>query len=136
MVYSLCVIESCVALSQVDSHWYSVFRHIEPVLRSKLVKRNPWLKLDGKDLQTWADCALVFAARVKWPCVAHVDELLSLEVRPAVPKPVTPVPLKSVLMKPHERLPDNFEAMMPLQGGHCVYAHNACDHLHVPSRGC
>lgn len=128
LVYSFCDIESCASLRQVDTQWYSIFQHMEAILRSKVMKRNPWLKPDGKDLQTWADCALVLAARLKWPHVDHMDKLAAVVSNPTVRKSVGTIPLGS-----HDRLPHDFEGMLPLQG-HCLRNSVACDHFHVPSK--
>ncbi|KAG5355324.1 hypothetical protein CJU90_4363 [Yarrowia sp. C11] len=63
LVFESADLETCVALRRVSKAWYSCFSNIEKTLKSKLQNRNPWMKPGDVDLQTWADCALVFVSR-------------------------------------------------------------------------
>lgn len=127
LVYSFCDIESCSTLRQVDTSWNSVFRNIEPLLRSKIAERNPWFKPDGRDLQTWADCVILFSARIKWP-LASMDEIEKVEPAKSTRKTVAAHALEC-----GQPLPSNFEAMIQLDI-HCTAFSGACDHIHMRSK--
>lgn len=93
-IYSYCDIETCCILRQVNTHWNSVFYEMEALLHSKLALRHPWIVPDGQDLKTYADCVLVFNARLKWPHVDDIDTLRMFPVEGTASKPVPTVPLE------------------------------------------
>lgn len=77
-VYSFCDVESCVALRQASSFWYTAFQGSDHVLQNVLAARNPWFQLEG-DLVTWGQCLLVFEARLRsWRVVEDSNEMATL----------------------------------------------------------
>ena len=79
-VYSYSDLETCTNLREVSSGWFSAFRQLEPLLKEKMQKRNPWITPGDGDLITWADCVLVFVARLKNP--KWVSFTSALEIKP------------------------------------------------------
>lgn len=121
MVYSFADLESCVALREVSSEWYSSFQHMDHVLSKKLKQRNPWMQPGDSDLKTWRDCVLVFVARLKWPTIDNLDDIkvpTKYESRAAV---------LAVELGLNEKLPENFVSMQPFFRMDCQ---QACDHIH------
>lgn len=72
MIFSHCSLETCATLRQVCSFWYDLYQDYD--FESKLAARCPWFT-PGDDILTWADCALVFAARLRtYECVSQPGE--------------------------------------------------------------
>lgn len=126
MIFSFADLESCVALREVNSEWYSIFQQMDLAFSSKLKQRNPWMQPGDADLQTWRDCVLVFAARLKtWPTTFKLD---NIEVPEKEEKRETVVAFR---LKHGERLPHNFTGMQPSLSDNCQ---QACGHLHANSK--
>lgn len=80
IIFEHCDLESIVQLQQVSSYWYSAYRSLDNVLKTKVQSRNPWMELgeNGTELDTWGDCALVFVGRLnsrQWQAVKTVDDI-------------------------------------------------------------
>lgn len=109
LIFSFSSLESCVALREVNKDWYSTFQNSEAVLERKMKERNPWIKPGDPDLQTWADCVLVFAGRLRcgnWSTTDCLEDALYVPYEPWVTKTVVGHELK-----PDEKLPANFSGM-------------------------
>ncbi|KAG5365778.1 hypothetical protein CJU89_0169 [Yarrowia sp. B02] len=119
LVYSHCDLETCVSLREVSSEWYKVFRQINHVWRSKLRERNPFIEPGDGDIQSYADCVLMFVARLKWPTVRSLNDM-QVSGDPAERKTVVGFELGL-----NEKLPSDFTGMMPFESGCTV----ACDHF-------
>lgn len=94
-LYAQCDLETCTALRQANTFWYSCFELSENALKHKVKERNPWMKPEG-DLRTWGDCALVILSRSRsynWLCMDTIDSVRhdnsgSKKSFPVVAKPV------------------------------------------------
>lgn len=119
LVYSHCDLETCVSLRQVSSAWYKVFGQINHIWRSKMRERNPFIEPGDADMKSYADCVLVFVARLKWPTVSNLNDM-EVSGEPAERNKVVGFELGL-----NEKLPSNFTGMMPFESGCTV----ACDHF-------
>lgn len=123
LVYSFCDLETCVALREVNSGWFSAFKQLEPMLKKKLEKRNPWITPGDGDLITWTDCVLVFVGRLRNPKWEKVDLHTELEMN------LDPVERKAVAaseLKFGELLPSNFKSLVGdggCESGECRHFH-------------
>lgn len=85
MIFSYCDLESCVALRGVSSSWYEAFNNSDFVLKEKMLERSPWMYPEA-DISSWADCVLVFVARLKnkkWKPIRQVSKFRSrMEEKP------------------------------------------------------
>lgn len=109
IIYGSCNLETCVALREVNKAWYAAFQNSEPAMEHKMKERNPWIKPGDPDLQTWADCVLVFAGRLrsgKWKTTACLEEDLHVPYEPWVAKTVV-----GEVVDPDEKLPANFSGI-------------------------
>lgn len=123
MVYSLADLEDCVALRQVDHSWYSAFQQMEHLWESKMSERNLWMKPNDPDLASWADCVLVFVARVKtWTPMNSMDAA-RLQGKTAEMKATVAVELHE-----SEKLPSDFTSMVGHLKDNCGC--RVCDNLH------
>ncbi|KAG5359507.1 hypothetical protein CJU90_5330 [Yarrowia sp. C11] len=118
MVFDCADLETCVALRRVSKAWYSCFSNIEDTLKDKLQKRNPWMKPGDVDLQTWADCVLVFVSRKlgqKWQL--HTGPLpSSWEIPPQTsPEDSLPDSVVGMEMDFGDTLPKDFCAVSEFQ---------------------
>lgn len=117
MIYDCADLETCVNLREASSAWYSLFHKLN--FKPKMRSRNPWI-VPQDDLNSWADCVLVFVARLKtWKSVASIEDIRvpeKLETRNTV---------VAFEMAQDEKLTDNFSGMMGWAGNH------RCEHLQV-----
>lgn len=113
MVYSYCSLESCLALRHVTSQWYHAFHDCEGIFEQKLNERCPWIYPEG-DLKSWADCVLVFLARLLNPVWTREKSISGLKV----PKPDGRSPSRLVARELKQTLPVGFE---PLQCGDILH---------------
>lgn len=117
MIYSQADLESCVNLRQVSSSWFEAFFEIESILASKVKARNPWFKPGDADVATWADCALVFVARLDtWTEVESLDDF---DVSQAIVRTNTHT-VVAVELKEDEKLPRDFIGMVDHEAGNCT----------------
>lgn len=121
LIYSACDLETCVVLREVNSEWYNLFQQMGPLFKRKLHLRNPWFG-PGDSLNTWADCVLVFVARLQWPTTTDLD---GLDV-PQKKEDKQTVVASELGYK--ERLPAEFSAMQP---HHATCSQVVCDHVHA-----
>lgn len=110
LIFAATDIETCVKLREVSRDWYVAFHDSEGLFERKLRERNPWIKPGDPDLQTWADCVLVFVKRLqsgKWETTTAQD-LSNIQV------PVQPIVQRTVVgseLQLDEKLPSNFSGM-------------------------
>lgn len=64
LIYSSADLETCVALREINSQWYSVFHNLDELWKTKMGERNPWMMPGDGDLETWQDVVLVFVKRL------------------------------------------------------------------------
>lgn len=110
LIFAATDIDTCVELREVSKDWYAAFHDSEGVLERKLSKRNLWIKPGDDDLQSWADCVLVFVRRLqsgKWSTVAP-QELSVIQESAQAAKRMTVVGSELDL---DEKLPSNFSGM-------------------------
>ncbi|KAG5366746.1 hypothetical protein CJU89_1182 [Yarrowia sp. B02] len=101
-------LERCLALRQVSSEWYITFNSCEGVMKSQMLKRNPWVRPGDPDLQSWADCVLVFGSRLKsgkWKTLESVEDMERQEI-PASLNVVVGLELKE-----HARFPESLAGL-------------------------
>lgn len=123
LVFSHCDLESCVALRQVNSSWYSFYNNNETVLKSLLSKRCPWITPQcGNQLSSWADCALVFVSRLQSKKWTSCDRLPTQHQSQTPIKRILPIELTK-----DEKLPKDFTPLHSHSGRYCDYS---CDYLH------
>lgn len=127
LIYWQLDLETCVVLRQANFSWYTAFQDNEKLWERKLRRRNPWIKPDGSQLNSWAECVLVFAARVKsWPRVDNIDKMeLEKDREPAQCESVVAVELKN-----GESLSSGFQGMMEHDEPHCSSMY--CEQYHCP----
>lgn len=125
IIYSLADLESTVILRQVDKSWYYTFQQLERLWKDFLRDRNPWIRPQSCNVSSWADCVLIFAARLRtWSAVDNIDDI-EIPDTPAITKTVVGVPLSF-----SETLPSSFEPL-------CAHKHRnlchfeVCEHLHT-----
>lgn len=128
MIYSLCDLETCYDLRQVNSTWnYGFLQVPETTWKNKLRYRNPWMIPHDGELTSYAECVLKFVGRLKtWIPVQSVDDM---EIPTETPKS-----LDCIIAEPlekHEKLPESFEPMLDKYPGQC---HHWCEHIHGRSR--
>ncbi|KAG5358542.1 hypothetical protein CJU89_5143 [Yarrowia sp. B02] len=122
-IYAAADLETCVALREVSTRWYTVFQESECLLRAKLRRRNPWMKPGDPELKTWHDCVLVFVGRLrsgKWMTTDTLDKI-KITKKNALRKTVVGMELGV-----DQKLPGDFVSIMDDCG--CDIA--ACEHLH------
>lgn len=125
LIFSNCDLESCVALRQVNSTWYSAYNQSEAVLKSLLTRRCPWIAPQtGSSFSSWADCALVLVSRLKskkWTVADDFNELDQFRT-------VSPInEISAVVLKKGQKLPENFSPLHPHTGSYCTHS---CGCLH------
>lgn len=115
MVFGFADLESCVALRQVNKDWYDAFKVSDWLMEHKMKERNLWIKPGDPDLQTWADCVLVFTARLhggKWKTFNDVEkDLEKLQGRKAAENKV----IVGLVLSLDEVLPASFSGMLEKQ---------------------
>ncbi|KAG5357935.1 hypothetical protein CJU89_4426 [Yarrowia sp. B02] len=107
MVYSYADLESCVALRQVNSAWYSAFQTLDYILRPKVKARNPWMEPGDADMS-----------------IKDIPESKNLKKHSAC---------VCLELEKWEKLPSMFTGM----SGEFLCSGGTCDHLHLdalPSR--
>lgn len=123
MIFDLSSLEACVALREASKGWYAAFQNSERIMKRKMKQRNPWMKPGDPELQTWADCVLVFVGRLqsgKW-------EPYDRDPMPAIrraSRPVTGQVTRTVVgveLELDERLPANFSDMLDNPDSVSVY---------------
>lgn len=125
LVFSFSDLETCVALREVSSQWYSVFYHIQGLWKSKMKQRNPWMAPEG-DLQTWQDVVLVFVKRLQngvWKKSKNLDTV-ELKGNDTPPEIVVGKELKF-----GEKLPSSFVSLTDSSACQA----RVCEHVHVVS---
>lgn len=78
VLYSVADLETCVALREVSSKWYTAFKMYGDNMMNAVKSRTLGLTPgeNGCELQSWGDCALVFVGRLrnsKWEKVEEED---------------------------------------------------------------
>lgn len=110
LIFAATDIATCVELREVSKDWHSAFNDSEGVMERKLRERNPWIKPGDSDLQSWADCLLVFVRRLqsgKWSTTTAKD-------MPKIKVPALPVKRMTVVgeeLELDEKLPSNFSGI-------------------------
>lgn len=111
MIYTAADLESCVSLRQVNVDWYATFYNNDGFLEPKVSARNPWMEPGEGDLQSWADCAIVFVGRLqsgKWTSTKSLPGFNAWDTRaqPDMNKTIVAHELKM-----DQKLPRNFKSI-------------------------
>ncbi|KAG5366033.1 hypothetical protein CJU89_0443 [Yarrowia sp. B02] len=130
LIYASADLETCVALRQVSSVWYSTFQALDTILAPKMRARNPWIEPGDADLSTWRDCVLVFVGRLKSGKWVAIDNIHKAKPVPGELADVNKV-VVGFNIGQDEKLPANFTSMMG--DLHCKY--KPCEHLHFSVGG-
>lgn len=117
-------LETCVVMRQVSTDWFSVFQHADPILKTKLKERSPWMTPGDGEMETWQDCVLVFVGRLnsgKWktsdriPCPFKTGEATQRQC------------LVSFDLAIDQKLPADFRSILD----DCGCLTYMCEHLHI-----
>ncbi|AOW00158.1 hypothetical protein LXG23DRAFT_50885 [Yarrowia lipolytica] len=124
MIYARVDLETCVAIRQVSSKWYTIFQQSDSILRTKLRQRNPWMKPGDGEMKTWQDCALLLVGRLKsdkWHTTDNIDTI-------KVTKPNAPrKTMVSLELFEDENLPSDFTSILD----DCGCGISTCEHVHI-----
>lgn len=125
IIYSLSDLSSSAVLRQVDKSWYEAFQQLDHIWKPLLTLRNPWITPKTLHTSSWADCVLVFTARLKtWSTVDNLDKI-SVPDTPATMKAVVCIPLD-----PDETLPPSFQPLCAHSTKYNCHS-QVCEHLHT-----
>lgn len=116
LIFSMCDLETCAILREASFFWYNLYQDYD--FQQKLSLRCPWFT-PGDDIRTWADCALVFAARLRTYQPVEGD----------ITFPEGYMDTKLLVgreLKFKERLPSSFEGLQE----HTIKCNKFCDKMH------
>ncbi|CAG82800.1 hypothetical protein B0I72DRAFT_144621 [Yarrowia lipolytica] len=125
-IYSFADVETCVALREVNTQWYSIFQHLDSFLKSKMNNRNPWMVPGDGDLKTWQDVALVFVRRLESEKWVEKDRIDNVEATSNGRPKKTVVGKK---LKFGKKLPPTFTSMTDSSACESL----VCEHMHILS---
>lgn len=126
-LYAQCDLETCIALRQANTFWYSCYELSESTLKDKVQERNPWMKPEG-EWRTWGDCALVIESRARsysWLSMESVDTVSLKSLGPKNQLRVWPV--VAMKLEPEFGLPHDFEGLE----SHGLDCSSLCDRVHL-----